>query len=45
MPRRGVNDSLIGDTSGSRITEDTGTGNVLDQSPLLGPLASKAARC
>ena len=31
--------SLIGDTSGSAITAATGTGNVLDQPALLGPLA------
>ena len=31
--------SLIGDTTGSLITASTGTGNILDQPALLGPLA------
>ena len=31
--------SLIGDTTGSGITVSTGTGNILNQLPLLGPLA------
>ena len=31
--------SLIGDTSGSGITPETGTGNLLNVDPLLGPLA------
>ena len=31
--------SLIGDTTGSGVTAATGTGNVLDVDPLLGPLA------
>ena len=30
--------SLIGDTTGSGVTAGTGTGNVLDANPLLGPL-------
>ena len=34
-----VENSLIGDTTGSGITSTTGTGNVLNQLPLLGPLA------
>ena len=34
-----VNYSLIGDTSGSGITGTTGTGNILNQPALLGPLA------
>ena len=34
-----VDFSLIGDTTGSGITAATGTGNVLDTNPLLGPLA------
>ncbi len=31
--------SLIGDTTGSGVTAGTGTGNLLDVDPLLGPLA------
>jgi len=31
--------SLIGDTTGSLVTPATGTGNLLDVNPLLGPLA------
>ena len=31
--------SLIGDTTGSGVTSSTGTGNVLNVDPLLGPLA------
>ena len=34
-----VEHSLIGDTTGSGITATTGTGNVLNQSPMLAPLA------
>ena len=34
-----INHSLIGDTTGSSITPATGTGNILDQPALLGPLA------
>ena len=34
-----VENSLIGDTSGSGITASTGTGNILNQPALLGPLA------
>ena len=34
-----VSYSLIGDTSGSGITGATGTGNLLNVNPLLGPLA------
>ncbi len=34
-----VDYSLIGDTSGSGITGGTGTGNILDVDPMLGPLA------
>ncbi|WP_146446537.1 right-handed parallel beta-helix repeat-containing protein, partial [Botrimarina colliarenosi] len=34
-----VNHSLIGDTTGSTITEATGAGNLLNQPALLGPLA------
>ncbi len=34
-----VDYSLIGNTSGSGISGTTGTGNVLNQNPLLGPLA------
>ena len=34
-----VENSLIGDTTGSRISGSTGTGNILDQPALLGPLA------
>ena len=33
-----VENSLIGDTSGSGITANTGDGNILNQSALLGPL-------
>ena len=33
-----VEHSLIGDTTGSRVTATTGTGNILDQPALLGPL-------
>ena len=34
-----VENSLIGDITRSGITSATGTGNILNQSPLLGPLA------
>ena len=34
-----VEHSLIGDTTGSGITGSTGTGNILNQAALLGPLA------
>ena len=34
-----VESSLIGDTTGSEITATTGIGNILNQLPLLGPLA------
>jgi len=34
-----VNNSLISDTTGSGITPETGSGNILDQPALLGPLA------
>ena len=34
-----INHSLIGDTTGSGIATTTGTGNILDQPALLGPLA------
>jgi hypothetical protein len=34
-----INNSLIGDTIGSGINSTTGTGNILDQPALLGPLA------
>ena len=34
-----VEHSLIGDTTGSEITAATGTGNILNQSALLGPLS------
>ena len=34
-----VDFSLVGDTSGSPIDETTGTGNLLNVDPLLGPLA------
>ena len=35
-----VENSLVGDTTGSGITFTTGTGNVLNQLPTLGPLAN-----
>jgi hypothetical protein len=35
-----VNYSLIGDATGSNITAGTGTGNILNQSAQLGPLAN-----
>jgi hypothetical protein len=35
-----VNDSLVGETTGSGITASTGTGNILDQLALLGVLAN-----
>ena len=34
-----VENSLIGDTTGSEITSATGTGNILNQAALLGPLS------
>ena len=34
-----VENSLIGDTTGSGITSATGTGNILNQAALLGPLS------
>ena len=34
-----VEHSLIGDTTGSGVTATTGTGNILDQPAMLGPLA------
>ena len=34
-----VENSLIGDTTGSGITPTTGTGNILNQAALLGPLS------
>ena len=34
-----VENSLIGDTTGSEITFPTGAGNILNELPLLGPLA------
>ena len=34
-----IQNSLIGDSTGSRITATTGTGNILNQPALLGPLA------
>lgn len=36
--------SLIGDTHGSGIVSSTGEGNVLDQSPMLAPLADNGGR-
>jgi hypothetical protein len=35
-----IDHSLIGDTTGSLVTAATGTGNLLDVNPLLGPLAN-----
>ena len=35
-----INDSLVGDTSGSGIGGTTGTGNLLNVDPLLAPLAN-----
>ena len=35
-----VSNSLIGNTSGSGITASTGSGNILNQAALLGPLAN-----
>ncbi len=37
LPR--IDHSLIGDTSGTSVTNATGIGNLLNQSPQLGPLA------
>ena len=34
-----INNSLIGNTAGSGVTDATGTGNILNQPALLGPLA------
>ena len=39
-----VENSLIGDTTGSGITFTTGTGNILNRPPLLGPLADNGGR-
>ena len=39
LSRLTVEHSLIGDTTGFEITATTGTGNILNQSALLGPLA------
>ena len=39
-----VEHSLIGDTTGSGVTPTTGTGNILGQPALLGPLADNGGR-
>ena len=39
-----VENSLIGDTTGSGITSATGAGNILDQAALLGPLANNGGQ-